>query len=119
TFLEQAAATHLPARAQIDYKGESREFKEASNALYFVFGLALVVVYLVLAAQFESFVHPMVIMMTVPLALAGALVGLFISDGTLNVYSQIGIIMLIGISAKNGILIVEFANQLRDAGRSF
>ncbi len=119
TYLEETAAQELPATARIDYKGESREFKDASSALIFVFGLALLVVYLVLAAQFESFVHPTVIMLTVPLALAGALIGLFLTNQTLNVYSQIGIVMLIGIAAKNGILIVEFANQLRDAGREF
>jgi multidrug efflux pump len=73
----------------------------------------------VLAAQFESYIHPFVIMLTVPLAVGGALIGLFLTDGTLNIYSQIGIIMLMGIAAKNGILIVEFANQLRDEGQSF
>ena len=80
--------------------------------------LALLVVYLVLAAQFESFIHPLVIMLTVPLAVLGALIGLWATGGTLNLFSQIGIVMLVGLAAKNGILIVEFANQLRDAGRS-
>ena len=117
-FLENVVRTKLPEAARIDYKGQSREFRDSSRSLYFVFGLALLVVFLVLAAQFESFIHPIVIMLTVPLAVAGALYGLFLTDGTLNVYSQIGIIMLVGIAAKNGILIVEFANQLRDAGRS-
>ena len=80
---------------------------------------ALVVVFLVLAAQFESFVHPMVIMMTVPLAVFGALIGLLIFGQSINLFSQIGIIVLVGLAAKNGILIVEFTNQLRDAGRDF
>ncbi len=118
-YLETTAKADLPPSAQIDYKGESREFKDASSALYFIFGLAIVVVFLVLAAQFESFVHPAVILVAVPLAVAGALIGLFLTGGTLNVYSDIGIVMLVGIAAKNGILIVEFTNQLRDAGRAF
>ena len=82
------------------------------------FSLALLVVFLVLAAQFESFIHPLVIMLTVPLAVVGALLGLELSGGSLNIYSQIGIVMMVGLAAKNGILIVEFANQLRDAGAS-
>jgi multidrug efflux pump len=118
-FLEDTVATELPEFAQIDYKGESLEYKEASGSLLFTFGIALLIVFLVLAAQFESFIHPFVILLTVPMALAGALLGLFITGSTLNIYSQIGIIMLIGIAAKNGILIVEFINQLRDAGRDF
>ncbi|RIK94885.1 MAG: multidrug transporter AcrB [Proteobacteria bacterium] len=119
TFLETTAKESLPQRARIDYRGESREFKDSSSALFFIFGLALLVVYLVLAAQFESFIHPMVIMLTVPLAIVGALLGLLVTNGTLNIYSEIGIVMLVGIAAKNGILIVEFINQLRDAGREF
>jgi multidrug efflux pump len=85
----------------------------------YVFILALTVTFLVLAAQFESFVHPLVIMLTVPLGLVGAMFGLYATDSSLNIYSQIGIVMLIGLSAKNGILIVEFANQLRDKGVAF
>ncbi len=87
--------------------------------MYFTFALALLVVFLVLAAQFESFVHPLVIMVTVPLAVVGALLGLYLTGNSLNIYSQIGIVMLVGIAAKNGILIVEFVNQLRDQGMEF
>jgi multidrug efflux pump len=117
-YLERIANEELPETAQIDYKGQSLEFKQSSGSLLFTFGLALLVVFLVLAAQFESFVHPLVIILTVPLAVAGALFGLWATGATMNIYSQIGIVMLVGLAAKNGILIVEFANQLRDAGRS-
>ena len=116
-FLERAAREELPSSAQIDYKGQSLEYRESSSTLAFTFGLALLVVFLVLAAQFESFIHPLVIILTVPLAAAGALLGLFLTGATLNIYSQIGMVMLVGLAAKNGILIVEFANQLRDAGK--
>jgi multidrug efflux pump len=118
-YLENLIRTELPSTAQIDYRGESLEYKEASGALYFTFGIALFVVFLVLAAQFESFVHPLVIMVTVPLAVGGGLLGLWLSGKTLNIYSQIGIIMLVGIAAKNGVLIVEFINQMRDQGMAF
>jgi multidrug efflux pump len=117
-FFEEIARTELPT-ARIDYKGESLEYKESAGATYFTFGIALLVVFLVLAAQFESFIHPLIIMVTVPLALAGGLLGLGLTGKTLNIYSQIGVIMLIGISAKNGVLIVEFINQLRDEGVEF
>lgn len=116
-FLERTAREELPPHAQISYKGQSLEFKESGSSLAFTFGLALLVVFLVLAAQFESFIHPFVIILTVPLAVAGAMFGLWVSGATLNIYSQIGIVMLVGLAAKNGILIVEFANQLRDEGK--
>jgi multidrug efflux pump len=117
-FLDGVVAADLPDYAQVDWKGESREYQKAGGAVLLTFTLALLVVYLVLAAQFESFIHPLVIMLTVPLGVLGALIGLWITGGTLNLFSQIGIVMLVGLAAKNGILIVEFANQLRDAGRS-
>ncbi|MCO6491027.1 MAG: efflux RND transporter permease subunit [Phaeodactylibacter sp.] len=96
--------------------GPSKDFAESSSSLVFAFALALILIYLVLAAQFESFVDPFIIMFTVPLALAGAVLSLYYLDQTLNIFSQIGIIMLIGLVAKNGILIVEFANQRKEQG---
>ena len=117
--LERIIAEEVPEGVRINYDGESREFKESGSSIYFTFALALLLSYLVLAAQFESFRHPLIIMMTVPMALFGGLIGLHIMDSSINVYSQIGAIMLIGLSAKNGILIVEFANQLRDRGVEF
>ena len=96
--------------------GDSKEFRESSSSLLFAFILAIVLIYLILAAQFESFKDPLVIMLTVPLAIAGALIFMYYNDQTMNIYSQIGIIMLIGLVAKNGILIVEFANQKQEAG---
>jgi multidrug efflux pump len=118
-YMENLIRTELPAHAQINYDGESREFKRSGTALYATFVLALVIVFLVLAAQFESFRHPVIIMVTVPLAVTGALLGLWFTSSSINVFSQIGCIMLIGLAAKNGILIVEFANQLRDRGVEF
>jgi multidrug efflux pump len=116
-WAEQVVREELPETAQVDWKGESREFQRAGGAVLLTFALALLVVYLVLAAQFESFIHPLVIMLTVPLGVLGALLGLWLWGSTLNLFSQIGIVMLVGLAAKNGILIVEFANQLRDEGR--
>ena len=98
--------------------GDSKEFRESSSSLMFAFILALVLIYLILAAQFESFKDPLIIMLTVPLAIAGALIFMYYGDITMNIFSQIGIIMLIGLVAKNGILIVEFANQKQESGES-
>jgi multidrug efflux pump len=116
---EALARSILPPEIRIGWDGESREFKESGGSLYVTFVMALIVVFLVLAAQFESFRHPLVIMFTVPLAITGALLGLWAYGGSINVYSQIGLIMLVGLAAKNGVLIVEFANQLRDRGMEF
>ncbi|MGB3620721.1 MAG: efflux RND transporter permease subunit [Ketobacter sp.] len=119
TYLESLVREELPADALIDYKGQSRDFKSSGDSVLFIFVLGLLVTFLVLAAQFESYIHPFVIMLTVPLAMAGGLFGLYLIGGTLNIYSQIGLMMLIGLASKNGILIVEFANQLRDEGMHF
>ncbi|MBY0268299.1 MAG: efflux RND transporter permease subunit [Burkholderiales bacterium] len=116
-FMERAAAEVLTPEYQTSLDGQSREFRESGKQLYLIFVLALAFIYLVLAAQFESFRGPLVIMLTVPLAVTGALLVMKLTGGTLNVYSQIGLVMLIGLITKNGILIVEFANQLRDQGR--
>lgn len=116
TYLNNLAVDNLPPEARVSYKGLSREFQESSAAIYVTFALAFVIVFLVLAAQFESWIHPLIIMLSVPLAVTGALLALWWAGISLNIYSQIGIIMLLGLMAKNGILIVEFANQLRDRG---
>ncbi|HEU4476685.1 MAG TPA: efflux RND transporter permease subunit [Methyloceanibacter sp.] len=117
-FLEQTAAETLPSTAYIEYAGESREFRSASASMYLTFLLALAFIYLVLAAQFESFTDPLIIMLTVPLSVTGALLALWWSGGTLNIYSQVGLVTLIGLITKHGILIVEFANQLRAKGQA-
>ncbi|NWF38695.1 efflux RND transporter permease subunit [Mariprofundus sp. NF] len=118
-YLEEIVRTELPAGATIDYKGPSLDFIDSESSIYLVFVLALMVAFLVLAGQFESLVHPLTIMLTVPLAITGALAALWVFGMSLNIYSQIGLIILIGIAAKNGILIVEFINQLRDEGVEF
>jgi multidrug efflux pump len=116
--LERIVQENLPAEARIGYTGQSKDFRDSSNAIYVTFGLALLVVFLVLAAQFESWINPFIIMLTVPLAVTGGLAALAITGQSLNIYSQIGMILLIGLMTKNGILIVEFANQLRERGYS-
>ena len=116
--LKEAAARVLPQSVRYDFSGESREFKEAGSSLLFVFILALIFIFLVLAAQFESFVDPFIILLTVPLSMTGALLALTLTGGTLNIYSQIGLITLVGLISKHGILIVEFANAMTAAGRS-
>ncbi|MCG6875717.1 MAG: efflux RND transporter permease subunit, partial [Betaproteobacteria bacterium] len=115
-FMEQTAQREIPPGAATDLNGVSREFRESSRGLYLTFVLALAFIYLVLAAQFESFRDPFIILFTVPLSMVGALAALKLSGGTLNVYSQIGLVTLVGLITKHGILIVEFANQLRDRG---
>lgn len=118
-FLDEQALDMLPSDIVIDYAGESKDYRENQSSVLLVFGLALLVAYLVLAAQFESFINPMVVMLTVPMGVFGGLAGMLLLDQSMNIYSQIGMIMLIGMVTKNGILIVEFANQLRDKGIAF
>ncbi|MDO9159491.1 MAG: efflux RND transporter permease subunit, partial [Burkholderiaceae bacterium] len=108
----------LPPGYTTDLNGQSREFRNSSGSLAVVFVLALLFIYLVLAAQFESFVDPFIIMLSVPLSMLGALLALKFTGGTLNVFSQIGLITLVGLITKHGILIVEFANQLQERGQT-
>ncbi len=116
-FFEAQAAAQPPGPV-VQWGGQARDQQEAGGAIFVAFGLALLLVFLALAAQFESWISPSIIMLTVPLAAAGGLFGLLMAGSTLNIYSQIGLIILVGVAAKNGILIVEFSNQLRDEGRS-
>ena len=116
-FLEDVVKKNTP-EARVEFKGESEQIKEISYQIYLIFVLALITAYLVMAAQFESFKHPLTIMLTVPLAILGGLVGLLLVGSSINVYSQIALIILIGLATKNGILIVEFANQLRAEGKN-
>ncbi len=114
--MQKIIDSELPDNFKTELTGTSRDFMEASGSLAIVFCLALLIVYMLLAAQFESFRHPFTIMLTVPLALSGALAALYFGGHTLNIFSQIGLVMLVGLVTKNGILIVEFANQRREAG---
>jgi multidrug efflux pump len=114
--MDKIAAEVLDDTFRTALAGDSKDFKESSSSLMFAFMLAIILIFLVLAAQFESFKDPFIVMMTVPLALTGALLFMWYFDVTMNIFSQIGIIMLIGLVTKNGILIVEFANQRKEAG---
>jgi multidrug efflux pump len=116
--LDRIAAEKLPSGMKREFAGQSLEYKSSSSSLYFMFLLAIIFIYLVLAAQFESFIHPLTILLSVPLAVFGAMLTLFVFGQSLNIYSQIGLIMLIGLVTKNAILIVEFSNQLRKRGRN-
>jgi multidrug efflux pump len=117
--MEEIVRDELPDGASVDFRGQSLEFRSSGGSVLFVFAIGLIIVFLVLAAQFESWIHPIVIMVCVPAAVGGGLLGLWIGGQTINIYTQIGLIMLIGLAAKNGILVVEFANQLRDQGLEF
>ncbi|CAM5450854.1 efflux RND transporter permease subunit [Eoetvoesiella caeni] len=114
--MDTVARETLPHTVQTDLDGQSREFRDSSGSIYLVFVMALAFIYLVLAAQFESWRNPLIIMLSVPLSMTGALLALWLSGGTLSIYSQIGLITLVGLITKHGILIVEFATQLRSEG---
>src|SRR5262249_33660809 len=117
-FLEETAKKILPNNTEYDYSGSSRQYIEASGAMLQLFVFAILFIFLVLAAQFESFRDPFVVMFTVPLATAGALLVLKLIHGTMNIYTEIGIVTLIGLISKHGILMVEFANQLQEKGKN-
>jgi multidrug efflux pump len=114
--LDNISKKALPPEFSTALAGQSRDFRESSSSLTFVFILAIVLIFLILAAQFESFIDPLIILFTIPLAVAGGLFSLWYFDQTLNIFSEIGMIMLIGLVTKNGILIVEFANQRKNSG---
>ena len=116
-YLEQTVS-ETQSNNQIMWKGKSEELKETSNELYIIFGLALLTAYLVMAATFNSFIHPFIIILTVPLALFGGLMFILFLNSSINIFSQIALVILIGISTKNSILIVDYANQLRTAGKN-
>jgi multidrug efflux pump len=117
SYLQKAAHDTLPAGITVDFDGQSRDFIQSSASIYFIFLMALAFIYLVLSAQFESFSGPFIIMLSVPLSMTGALAALYLSGGTLNIYSQVGLVTLIGLITKHGILIVEFANRRREQGQ--
>jgi multidrug efflux pump len=114
--MDKIASNVLDDSFRTSLAGDSKDFMESSSSLMFAFILAIILIFLVLAAQFESFKDPVIVMMTVPLAITGALLFMWVFDITMNIFSQIGIIMLVGLVSKNGILIVEFANQRKLAG---
>ena len=116
-YLEQTISNSQISN-QIEWKGKSEELKETSNELYIIFGLALLTAYLVMAATFNSFIHPFIIILTVPLALFGGLVFILFLNSSINIFSQIALVILIGMSTKNSILIVDYTNQLRTAGKN-
>ena len=116
-FLEQVSNEKLKGNFKIDFKGQSREYKKSTKQFIFLFCVSLLFVYLVLCAQFESFKFPLIIILSVPLTLLTPLMSIYLFNNSLNIFSQIGLIILMGIAAKNGILIVEFARQLKKSGK--
>ena len=118
TFLEETIKENAP-QVQLAWKGKSEELKETSNELFIIFALALLTAYLVMAATFNSFIHPFIIILTVPLAVFGGIIFILLFNSSINIFSQIALVILIGISTKNSILIVDWANQLRRAGKKY